>query len=271
MLFTNLGLVYWLKVYEIPEMSRTSKGRALVNILSLREGERVTELFPVKEFEEDGFLLMATARGRVKKTTLNAFGKRGVGGIIAVKLPKDDRLVGVRRTTGQDEVVLVTSRGRAIRFKEADVRAMGRTAGGVRGVRLKKGDSVVDVALTREGATLLTVCQNGFGKRTAFDHYPTHRRGGLGVVDILTTKRNGPVVAAREVAPQDEIMVMSEGGKMIRLAASTIRRTGRHTKGVRIVRLDEGDRVTAVARVLPEDGQAEESAPPAPPERDAEA
>ena len=271
MLFTSRGLVYWLRVFDIPDMSRTSKGRALVNILALREGERVTELFPVKEFEQDYYLLMATARGRVKKTTLGAFGKRGAGGIIAVNLPEGDSLVGVRRTSGQDEAVLVTSRGRAIRFREADVRPTGRTAGGVRGMRLKKGDSVVDMAVAREGATLLTVCRNGYGKRTAFDQYPTRHRGGQGVVDILTTKRNGPVVAAREVARKDEIMVMTEGGKMIRIPASTIRRTGRRTQGVRIVRLDEGDKVTAVARVLPEQAQTDERAQAAPPRKGAEA
>jgi len=259
MLFTNFGLVYWLRVFEIPEMSRTSKGRALVNILALQEGERVAELIPVKEFEQDYFLMMATARGRVKKTTLGAFGKRGSGGIIAISLQEGDRLVGVRRTTGEDDVVLVTQRGRAIRFHESDVRPMGRVAGGVRGIRLRKGDSVVDLALVRQGATLLTVCEKGYGKRTAFDRYPTRGRGGQGVIDILTTRRNGPVVAAREVHENDEVMLLTQGGKMVRIPVAAIRCVGRRTQGVRLVRLEQTDTITAVDRVLPQEAQAEDA------------
>jgi len=252
MLFTNLGRVYWLKVYEIPEMARTSRGRALVNLLALSEGERVTEIFPVREFEESHFLLMATASGAVKKTPLEAFGRRGSGGIIAIALAGGDRLVSVRRTTGEDDVVLVSRRGRAVRFHEADVRPMGRTAAGVRGMRLAEGDSVVDMALARPGMTLLTVCENGYGKRTPFEHYPRRRRGGLGVLDIRTTQRNGPVVAAREVAEGDEVLLLSEAGKMLRLAVSSIRTVGRGSKGVRLVRLEQGDRLSALARVRPE-------------------
>ena len=264
MLFTNSGLVYWLRVFEIPEMSRTSKGRALVNILSLRKNEVITGMIPVQEFEQESYLLMATARGAVKKTSLGAFGKRGSGGIIAIILPKDDRLVGVRKTSGDEEVVLVTRGGKAIRFHESDVRVMGRTAAGVRGIRLAKGDSVVGMALVREGAALLTVCEYGYGKRTRFDEYTTHRRGGQGNIDIRTTKRNGKVVAGLEVREDNEVMITSEGGMIVRIPAPSVRCTGRNTQGVRLVRLDEGDRVTAVAAVFADAGEHERAEQQAP-------
>jgi len=264
MLFTNRALVYWLRVFEIPEMSRTSKGRALVNILNLREDERITAMIPIREFEEEYFVMMATARGRVKKTALSAFGKRGTGGIIALDLPENDRLVSVRHTAGEDEVVLVTAAGKAIRFRESDVRPMGRTARGVRGIRLAKGDAVVDIAIVRRDTTLLTVCENGYGKRTAFDEYSSHHRGGQGVINIQTTERNGGVVGAWEVGDEDEIMVLSEGGKMIRIPVKTISRIGRNTQGVRVVRLGEGDKVTGVARVVPEGKELEEQPAPKP-------
>ena len=258
MLFTSLGLVYWLKVYEIPEMGRTSKGRALVNLLALRSEEGITGLIPVKEFEKDYYLLMATASGRVKKTTLDAFGKRGAGGIIAMNLPEGDRLVGVRKTTGEQEVVLATRFGKALRFNESDVRPTGRTASGVRGMRLKKGDSVVDMALVSPDTALLTVCENGYGKRTAFAEYPGHRRGGQGVLDIKTTKRNGSVVAVREVREDDEVMLMTSKGMMVRIPLSTVRCIGRNTRGVRLVRLEEGDKVTDAATVMREEVQEPE-------------
>jgi len=259
MLFTNMGLVYWLRVFEIPEMSRTSKGRALVNILPLRTNEVITGMIPVKEFEEESYLLMATASGSVKKTSLGAFGKRGSGGIIAINLPKDDRLVGVRKTTGDEEVVLVTRGGKAIRFHESDVRPMGRTAAGVRGIRLAKGDNVVGMALVRKGDALLTVCEHGYGKRTSFDEYGTQRRGGRGVIDIRTTERNGSVVAGLEVSEENEVMVTSQGGMIVRIPGSSVRCIGRNTRGVRLVRLGEGDRVTAVAAVFAEGDDEKQS------------
>jgi len=262
MLFTNYGLVYWLRVFEIPKMSRTSKGRALVNILPLQEGEAVTGLIPVKEFEQDAYLLMATAGGRVKKTALGAFGKRGSGGIIAIELSEGDRLVSVRRTTGSEDVLLVTRKGKAIRFHESQVRAMGRTARGVWAIRLARGDAVVGTAVVKEDTTLLTLCENGYGKRTRFDQYSSQRRGGKGLIDIRTTRRNGHVVSALEVYDEDEIMVMTEGGKVVRVPVSTISCIGRNTHGVRIMALDQGDRVTSFARVIRQDEQEGESAAP---------
>lgn len=252
MLFTNHGLVYWLKVYLIPEMRRTARGRALVNLIELEEGERITGVIPVKEFDKDYYLLMATAGGTVKKTQLDAFGKRGSGGIIAINLSEGDELIGVRKTAGEDEVTLGTARGKAIRFHESDVRPMGRTAGGVRGIKLKKGDRVVGMAIVREGASLLTVCENGYGKRTAFEEYTTQRRGGQGLIDIKTTRRNGPVIAVLEVAEEDELILVTEHGMTVRIAAGSISSIGRNTQGVKLVATESGDRLSAVTRIVPE-------------------
>ncbi len=252
MLFTDLGLAYWLKVFMIPEMQRTAKGRALVNILSLEEGEKITGVIPVRDFEQDAYLLMATASGAVKKTALEEFGKRGSGGIIAIRLAKGDRLIGVRKTGGDEEVVLGTRRGRAIRFDERHVRPMGRTAAGVRGIRFRGKDRVVGMALVRQDAALLTVCQNGYGKRTAFSEYPLHNRGGLGVIDIKTTKRNGPVVAVREVTEDQELFLITEQGMIVRIPVASISGIGRGTQGVKLITTTKKDRVSGVAVILPD-------------------
>ncbi len=259
MFFTNHGHAYWVKVFQIPEMSRTSRGRALVNILSLEEDERITGLIPVREFDEDKFLVMATANGTVKKTTLDAFGKRKSGGIIAINLVDGDQLVSVRSTTGEEELVLVSKKGKAIRFNEQDVRATGRTARGVRGIRLGKGDGVVDMAVVHDNTTLLTLCEKGYGKRTSFDDYSTQRRGGSGVINIRTTQRNGDVSVAREVSEEDEIMVLSNQGKMIRIPVNTIGCIGRNTQGVRVVNLAQDDLVTGFARIISEDEEGDSS------------
>ncbi|MFW6279497.1 MAG: DNA gyrase subunit A [Planctomycetota bacterium] len=253
MFFTDKGQVYWLKVFEIPEMSRTSKGRALVNLIPLEKDETITGLIPVNEFEDDYYLIMATARGKVKKTALSAFGKRGSGGIIALDLAEDDRLVGVTRTSGDDQVELSTRNGKAIRFDEEDVRPMGRTAAGVRGIKLADDDELVDMTLAEEDGTLLTVTEGGYGKRSEFDEYSTQRRGGMGLIDIKTGSRNGPVVACQSVLEEDEIMVLTEKGQMVRMPISSISCIGRNTRGVKVVTLDEDDAVNAVVRVEPEE------------------
>ena len=260
MFFTDLGLVYWLKVFLIPEMDRTAKGRALVNLLQLRDGEKVTGVIPVRAFDEDAFLLMATARGRVKKTALNAFGKRGSGGIIAINLARGDSLIGVCKTNGRQEVMLGTRNGSAVRFSEQDVRSQGRTSAGVRGIRLRGKDRVVDLAVVQEGATLLTVCQRGHGKRTAFPEYRLQRRGGVGVRNIRRSKRNGPVVAMRTVAAGDEIVLITAQGMVVRTAADSVRCVGRNTMGVKIITTAEGDAMGGVAVVTPDD---EDEHPPA--------
>ncbi len=250
MFFTNFGLAYWIKVFRIPEMSRTSQGRALVNILTLDEGEQITGLIPVREFEKESFLVMATANGTVKKTTLKAFGKRKSGGIIAINLKEDDELVSVRSTSGEDELVLSTGNGKAIRFSEDDVRPTGRTAAGVRGIRLQDGDKVVDMAIVRDNSALLTLSEKGYGKRTQFIEYPLRRRGGMGVINIKTGKRNGKAVVAREVDEEDQIMLLSQKGKMVRIPVKTISSMGRSTQGVKVVGLNDDDYVTGFARIV---------------------
>jgi len=260
LVFTNLGLVHWLKVFMIPQMQRTAKGRALINMLELQKGERITGVIPVTEFEEDYYLLMATAGGIVKKTPLDAFGKRGSGGIIALSLAEGDQLIGVRKTNGEQDVILGTQKGRAIRFSERDVRPMGRTAAGVRGIRLRKGDRVVGLALVRKGATLLTVCENGYGKRTEFDEYSPHRRGGLGVIDIQTSRRNGPVVAVRETFEPEQLILVTEQGMTVRIPAGSVRCVGRNTQGVKLITTAAEDRVSAVAAIVPEDEEDEPEA-----------
>ncbi len=259
MFFTSLGLVHWLKVFLIPEMSRTARGRALVNLLDLQEEETITGMVPVAEFEQDSYLLMATESGKVKKTRLDAFGKRGSGGIIAINLAEDDRLIGVRKTSGDDEVMLGTGGGRAIRFHEEDVRPMGRTAAGVRGIKLRRDDAVVDLALVREDATLLTVCENGYGKRTEFGEYSLQKRGGLGLLDIKTTKRNGPVVTMREVTEDQELVLATEQGMTVRIPVDSISCIGRNTQGVRLINTSGDDRVSGVVTLEPEEeGETEE-------------
>jgi DNA gyrase subunit A len=256
--FTNMGRVYWLKVFMIPEMQRTAKGRALVNLIAMEEGERITGVIPVAEFEEEAYLLMATSAGKIKKTPLSDFGKRGSGGIIAIGLAEGDRLIGVRKTTGEQEVVLGTRHGQAIRFDERDARPMGRTAAGVRGIRLKGGDSVVDMAIVRPESSLLTVCENGYGKRTDFAEYSVQHRGGQGVQDIKTTDRNGPVVAMREVSDDQEIIFITLQGMTVRIPADSISTIGRRTQGVRLITTDEEDRVSGVAIVVPDDDNGDE-------------
>ena len=217
--FTDHGKVYWLKVYDLPMATRTSGGRAIVNLLQLAEGEKVTGLVPVREFREDECLMMVTRRGTVKKTELTAF-RRPLGrGIIALGLDEGDQLIGVARTKAGDQVVLSTRDGMAIRFDESDVRAMGRPAYGVKGINLEEGDEVVGMVVANGGddpASLLTVCSNGYGKRTVLTEYRSQNRGGKGLIDIKTSDRNGPVVAIAKVTDADEVMLTTARGILIR-------------------------------------------------------
>jgi len=252
--FTDRGKVYWLKVYDTPMASRVAGGRAIVNLLQLSEGEKITGLIPVRKFNEDEHLLMVTRRGTVKKTELSAF-KRPLGrGIIALGLDEGDTLIGVARTRAGDQVVLSTREGMAIRFDESDVRSMGRPAYGVRGISLGEGDEVVGmvVANGEDPASLLTICANGFGKRTALAEYRTQHRGGKGLIDIKATKRNGSVVAVAKVTDSDELMITTQGGIIIRTRAGEISTIGRNTQGVRLIRVDDGDLVRSLAK-LPEE------------------
>ncbi|AGA24596.1 DNA gyrase subunit A [Singulisphaera acidiphila] len=253
--FTDRGKVYWLKVYDLPMAARTSGGRAIVNLLQLAEGEKITGLIPVRKFNEDECLMMVTRRGTVKKTELTAFSRPLGRGIIALGLDEGDQLIGVARTKAGDQVVLSTSQGMAIRFDESDVRAMGRPAHGVRGIGLLDDDEVIGMIVANgedDPASILTVCAKGFGKRTILTEYRSQRRGGKGLIDIKTTDRNGPVVAIAKVTEADEVMLTTTSGILIRTPVADMREIGRNTQGVRLIRVEEGDSVSSLAK-LPEE------------------
>ena len=255
--FTNMGQCYWQKVYDVPQMSRQSKGRAIVNMLQLRERETLASFIPVREFDEKRQLVFVTALGTIKKTPLAAFSRPNRGGIIAINLKKGDNLIEVAISSGNDEIVIGTRVGMAIRFNESGVRSMGRQATGVRGIRLKKGDAVVGMALVAPDANLLTLCENGYGKRTEFSEYRLQSRGGQGIINIRTTERNGKVVSMMTVRDGDELMLITQAGQMMRMGidSKNIRSIGRATQGIRIMRLNEADKLVAVARVSEEDGE----------------
>ncbi|MCQ4575331.1 MAG: DNA gyrase subunit A [Candidatus Brocadiales bacterium] len=249
--FTDLGRVYWQKVYDIPQMGRLARGRSIGSLLGIRGGESITSMFPVREFDGRR-LVMVTEKGTIKKTPLTEFSRPKRGGIIALRLNPGDRLVGVRLTGGDDELIIGTEQGKAIRFLEKGVRAMGRAAAGVRGIRLIGDDRVKGLVVVEEGATLLTVCERGFGKRTAFSEYTARGRGGQGVLNIRTNERNGKVVALARVRDGDELMLLTAGGKVVRISAGAISTIGRSTQGVRIVSLGKNDRLVSLARITEE-------------------
>ncbi len=297
--FTNAGQLYWLKVYDIPQMSRTSPGRAIANVLSLKAEEKISSVIPVRRFSADQYLLMATKRGVVKKTALEEYSRPRSGGIIGINLDEGDSLIGVVLTQAGDEVVLSTRNGMAIRFDEADARAMGRNPRGVKGITLRDDDELVGIVVADQQGYLLTVCEKGFGKRTPFGaniageeapeteeveepaeevaeaaegeveapkdrsamRYRKQRRGGKGVRDIRTTERNGPVVGILSVRDGDDIMLITQQGMVNRTHVDEIRVVGRNTQGVRIMNLNEGDRIASIAKVARE--EEEESPPPA--------
>ena len=249
LVFTNRGKVYRIKAHEVPEASRTARGLPVVNMITVAQGERVTAIIPLRSFEEAGALFMATRRGMVKKTGLMEFVNAKRAGIFAITLAGDDELVGVRYVQKDTEVALATRGGRAIRFKASQVREMGRTARGVIGIRRRGDDRVVGIADSSEGRYLLTVTELGYGKRTPFAQYPLKRRGGMGVINIKITKRNGPVAAVRAVDDDDEVLLISATGIVNRFTMKEIAVHGRQAQGVAVKRLEEGDRVAAVARV----------------------
>ncbi len=246
--FTDRGRLYWQKVYDIPQQGRLARGRAIINLLGIRVGESITSMFPVRDFD-DRQLVMVTGKGTIKKTPLTEFRRPKRGGIIAVKLKDGDRLVGVRLTTGEEELIIGTEDGKAMRFHEKEVRSMGRAAAGVRGIRLKGKDCVKGLVVVEEGATLLTVCENGHGKRTVFGEYSTHGRGGQGVINIKTSGRNGKVVALTGVRDKDELMLLTARGKVVRMAAGSISNVGRGTQGVKVIGLHKNDRLASLARI----------------------
>ena len=250
--FTNKGRVYWKKVHEIPEGGRVSRGKAIVNFLDLIRGERVATTLSVRDFEEAKYVVMATKEGLVKKTELESYSHPRSTGIVALKIRDEDELIGVRVTSGEHDIFLTTRLGKSIRFHESDLRGMGRVAAGNIGVRMEPGDKVVGMETLREGATILTVTENGYGKRTLTDEYRSQTRGGKGILTIKTTERNGPVVYAYQVTDQDQLMIITGHGKIIRLRAAEISVIGRNTQGVKLIDLGEGEKVVGVAKVMDE-------------------
>ncbi|MFQ5552908.1 MAG: DNA gyrase C-terminal beta-propeller domain-containing protein, partial [Thermoplasmata archaeon] len=248
--FTNRGWVYWLRAWQVPRGSRHSRGRPIVNLLPrLEEGERIAARVEVENFEASKYLLFATREGQIKKTSLAAFGNPRVTGIWAIKLREADELVEVKRCQPSDEIILATKLGKAVRFNEAEVRPTARNTQGVRGVRLREGDKVVSMALVSADSTLLTVTEGGYGKSTTVRNYRKTRRGAMGVINIKRIEQIGPVVAVREVSQDDEVLVTTEAGMIIRFPVQDVRVMGRPTMGVRVMRLREGDRVQALAKL----------------------
>ena len=255
--FSSTGKLYWLKVYQLPQASRGSRGKPMVNLLPLQEGERITAVVPIHEFEPDKFVFMATAQGTVKKTSLDAFSRPRQAGIIALELDDGDRLVGVDITDGTKQIMLSSSEGKAIRFAEDDVRPMGRNAAGVRGIRLAPGHEVISLIVMGEPGLVLTASTNGYGKLTSEEEFPLHGRGGQGVIALQTTERNGQLVGALRVSLEDEIMLISSGGTLVRTPVKEISLQGRNTQGVRLIRLDEGERLVGLERIVAEGGDDE--------------
>jgi DNA gyrase subunit A len=246
--FSSSGKVYWLKVYQLPVASRASRGKPFVNLLSLDDGEKINAILPVKEFTENKFIFMATSAGTVKKTPLNEFERQRANGKIAIDLREDDTLVGVAVTDGQQNVLLFASSGKANCFNESDVRSMGRTASGVRGMRLQDDQKIISLIIAAEG-TVLTITENGYGKRTRLEEFTLHKRGGQGMIGIQTSARNGALVGAVLVNEHDEIMLITDGGILVRTPVDGISVVGRNTQGVRIIRLDKGEKVIGVDRI----------------------
>jgi DNA gyrase subunit A len=253
LIFTDKGQVHWLKVYEIPQASRQSKGKAIVNLIQLEAGAKISSTIPVKEFSADKYLVMVTKQGQIKKTKLDAYANPRKAGIIGITLEKGDELIGVELTDGKQELFIGTRQGKAIHFQESKVRDMGRAAKGVRGISLGKKDSVVDMIIAEKEATVLTVTELGFAKRTPIKEYRLTSRGGKGIINIKVTSKNGEAVSLKAVSDKDELMVITQDGMFLRCAIKDIRSTGRSAQGVRLIKLHEKDRVSCVAPVIAEE------------------
>ena len=247
--FTNLGKVYWLKVYQIPVAGRNSRGRPVVNLLPLDEGERISSILPVEDYSADKFVIMATANGTVKKTSLDQYSRPRSVGLRAVDLADGDHLVGTAIIDGSKDIMLFSSEGKAVRFSETDVRAMGRVSTGVRGMRLSQEHKVISMVVPEEDGFLLTVCENGYGKRTKVTEFPTKGRGGKGMIAIQASDRNGPLVGATQLFSGDEIMLISDQGTMVRTRGDEVSVVGRNTQGVRIIRLKDSENLVSLARI----------------------
>ncbi len=247
--FSSRGRVYWKKVYELPQASRASRGKPIINLLPLEEGERINAILPIREFEENKFVFMATSSGVVKKTSLKNFSRPRSNGIIAVELREGDQLIGVDITDGEKDIMMFASNGKAVRFSESKVRAMGRTACGVRGIRLAEGQHVISLVIVDEGY-ILTATENGYGKRTAISEYPCKGRGGQGVISIQSSERNGAVVGATLVTDDDDLMLISNAGTLVRTPAAEVSTMSRNTQGVRLIKLSKGELLVGVERIV---------------------
>lgn len=246
--FSSHGKVYWKKVYELPQASRAARGKPIINLLPLVEGESINAILPVRDYDPNKYVLMVTSSGIVKKTSLKNFSRPRSSGIIAVDLLEDDKLIGVDITNGERDVMLISSAGKAVRFNEKTVRPMGRNARGVRGIRLAKGQQVISLIIVDEG-DVLTVTENGYGKRTSISEYAVRGRGGQGVISIQTSERNGNVVGAALVSQDDELMLITSGGTLVRIRVDEVSVVGRNTQGVRLIRLDSGERLVGLDKI----------------------
>jgi DNA gyrase subunit A len=259
--FSNLGKVYWLKVFHIPLASRNSRGRPMVNLLALDEDERITSILPIDGYSEDQFVFMATANGTVKKTAATQFARQRSVGLRAIELDEDDVLIGTAITEGNSDIMLFSSEGKATRFNESQVRAMGRTARGVRGINLAKGHKLISLIVPQEGGRILTVTENGYGKRTENAEFPAKGRGGKGVIAMSTSERNGSLVGAVQVWDTDEMMLISNQGTAVRTRVEEVSLLGRNTQGVRVIRTRDGEALVSVSRIVEDDDAAEPAQP----------
>jgi len=255
--FSSRGRVHWLKVYELPMASRISRGKPIINLLPLEKDESINAILPVKEFTDDQFVFMVTSSGTCKKTSLKNFSRPRNGGIIAIELRDDDKLVGVEITAGEHDILLFSSAGKSIRFKESDVRSVGRTAIGVRGIRLADKDEVVSLIVAESGDPILTATEKGYGKRTQLDEYRSQARGGSGVISIKTSDRNGQVVGAIQVTDEDEMMLISNKGTLVRARAVDVSIIGRNTQGVTLINIADDEKLVSVAKIAETDNDEE--------------
>jgi DNA gyrase subunit A len=258
--FTTIGKVYWIKVHELPQASRAARGKPIVNLLNLASGEKVSAFLTVREFQEGRYIIFATKKGLIKKTELMAYANPRPSGIRAIGLEDGDEVIGVRQTDGQQELILSTAEGQSIRFKEEQVRSTGRGSFGVVGMRLDEGDQVVSMEILTRGFDVLTVAEGGFGKRTDMDEYRLQSRGGKGIITMKTTDKTGRVIGVQQVTEDDQLMLVTTNGKIIRLRIKDIRVIGRNTQGVCLINLEEGERVVSLARLAEkeEEGESED-------------
>ena len=259
LIFTEDGRCFWLKVHELPQAGRATKGKPIVNLINVSAETQVKAMVPVREFSDTQFLLFCTKKGTVKKSALSQYSNVRTTGIKAIKIEQGDELIDVQVTSGTNDIVLATKHGLSVRFHEQDVREMGRDTTGVKGIELKPGDDLVGMVVIKREATILVVTEKGLGKCSHIDDYRVQKRGGKGIITVNRTDRTGDVVGVMEVLPEDEIMLITRNGVIIRSSVAQIRVTGRIAQGVRLVNLDEGDILTAVARVIPEDDEGDQA------------